>query len=299
MKNHTLELRGKVAFVTGAGSGIGLGQAKVLAEEAGMKVALVDLQEKRLDEAMAYFRAKPVEVLPIPLDITDRRTYASAADQVEKRLGPVQLLMNTAGVSQRGPIETASYADWDWMMDVNLNGIINGIQTFLPRMIKHGRGGHIVNTASLSSFFCFPTATIYTTTKFAVRGLSEALRVDLAQHNIGVSMLCPGAVNTNIMAAPESRADRYGASGFQQVQKDPQTVAYMKNLLAAGYDPVDLARLTLESVKRNDFWIVPYPDYVPQFERNSKEIIDAMNSFRGDPEYVRRLTQSEAQNQKS
>jgi NADP-dependent 3-hydroxy acid dehydrogenase YdfG len=185
-----LELQGKVAFVTGGASGIGLGQAKVLAEEAGMKVAIADVQQNRLDEAMEYFRTKPVQVQPIRLDITDRPAYASAADQVEKVLGPVQLLMNTAGISERGPIEQASYADWDWHIDVNLNGVINGIQTFLPRMIKHGRGGHIVNTASISAFVAFPTAAIYTTTKFALRGLSEALRIELDRRVVSLPRLC-------------------------------------------------------------------------------------------------------------
>jgi NAD(P)-dependent dehydrogenase (short-subunit alcohol dehydrogenase family) len=135
------QLEGTVAFITGGASGIGLGLAKVFAEEAGVKVAIADVQQRRLDEAMNYFRAKRLDVLSIKLDITDRSAYSEIANEVEQRLGPVQILMNNAGISERGPIENSSYADWDWHIDVNLMGVINGIQTFLPRMIKLGRGG--------------------------------------------------------------------------------------------------------------------------------------------------------------
>jgi NAD(P)-dependent dehydrogenase (short-subunit alcohol dehydrogenase family) len=281
-----LELEGKVAFITGGASGIGLGQAKVLAEEAGMKVAIADVQRNRLDEAIDYFRTRQVRVYPVILDVTDRAAYAQVATEVESVLGPVQLLVNTAGVSHRGPLESATYADWDWHIDINLNGVINGIQTFLPRMIRYGRGGHIVNTASISSFFAFPTATLYTTTKFALRGLSEGLRVDLEKYNIGVSCLCPGAVNTNIMEAAGLRDSRYGDTGF--TNPDQAEIARVKDLLKEGFDPVDLARIMLESVRRNDFWIFPHPEYIERIEAQTAELIQAINAWRNHPEYVRR-----------
>ena len=139
------ELAGKTAFITGGGSGVALGQAKVFAEEAGMNVVIADIRKDHLDAAMDYFRAKNVPVHAIQLDITDRAAYRRAADEAEKVFGPVQLLCNTAGVSQFGPIEKATDDDWDWQIDVNLKGMINGVQTFLPRMIAHGQGGHIVS----------------------------------------------------------------------------------------------------------------------------------------------------------
>jgi NAD(P)-dependent dehydrogenase (short-subunit alcohol dehydrogenase family) len=183
------DLQGKVAFVTGGASGIGLGQAKALAEENGVKVAMADIQQKRIDEAKEYFSTGGREQLPVHilhLDVTDRDAYAHAADEVESVLGPVQLLFNTAGVSARVPAEKATYDDWDWHLQVNLYGVINGIQTFVPRIIELGHGGHIVNTGSLQSFFALPTAALYTTTKFAIRGLTEALRLDLEKYDIGV-----------------------------------------------------------------------------------------------------------------
>ena len=126
----------------------------------------------------------------------------------------MKLLCNTAGVSQFGPVENATYDDWDWQIDVNLTGVINGIVTFVPHMIKHGQGGHILNTASMSAFVSTPGATIYTTSKYAVRGLSENLRMDLSKHNIGVSCLCPGGVNSNIHEAVLSRQKRYKNTGY-------------------------------------------------------------------------------------
>jgi NAD(P)-dependent dehydrogenase (short-subunit alcohol dehydrogenase family) len=156
-------LEGKVAFITGGGSGVALGQAKVFAEEARMKVAIADIRRNHLDEALAHFSRHDLPVHAIELDITDRSAYARAADEAERVLGPVELLCNTAGVSQFGPVEKATYDDWDWQLDVNLKGMINGVQTFLPRMIAHGSGGY-----------------------------SESLRIELEKHGIGVSLLCPG-----------------------------------------------------------------------------------------------------------
>jgi len=279
------ELKGKVAFVTGGASGIGLGQAKVLVE-SGMKVAIVDLQQKRLDEAAEYFRTKKSQVHLMHLDITDRAAYARAADEVEQKLGPVQLLMNTAGVNARWAAEKASYEDWDWHIDVNLGGVINGIQTFIPRMIKQGKGGHIVNTASISAFFAIPTAALYTTTKFAIRGLSESLRLDLAPYNIGVSCLCPGAVNTNFGEIAVTRQEKYARSGFPP---DSEADARVKAHLLAGFDPVDLAQRTLEGIKRNDLWIFPYPEFVPSLEKKHKLLVESINRSLDDPDYARRM----------
>jgi NAD(P)-dependent dehydrogenase (short-subunit alcohol dehydrogenase family) len=281
------DLVGKVAFITGGGSGVGLGQAKVLAEEAGMKVALVDVQQLRLDEAMAYFSGKDVTVHPVLLDIADRAAFARVADEVELTLGPVHYLMNTAGVSHRGPIQDATYDDWDWHLNVNLFGVINGVKTFLPRMIAHGQGGHIVNTASMSAFLAWPTAGIYTTTKFAVRGFSEALRTDLARHGIGVSCLCPGAVNTNIHEAALSRPSKYKDTEYQGT--DPESIASMKALIQDGFDPVDLARVTLAAMRRGEFWIIPYPEFLADIDRGNAELHDSIAAWSDDPDYLRRM----------
>jgi NADP-dependent 3-hydroxy acid dehydrogenase YdfG len=279
------DLEGKVAFITGGGSGVALGQAKVFAEEAGMKVVIADIRQDHLDQAMTHFKQKNVPVHPIKLDITDREAYARAAEETEKVFGPVDLLCNTGGVSQFGPLEQASYDDWDWQIDVNLKGMINGVQTFLPRMIER-KTGHIVNTASMSAFVALPRTSVYCTTKYAVRGYSECLKLELEKYNIGVSILCPGGVNTNIHESVLSRPERYGKTGWYGA--DPAVFAQLKSVIETGIDPVDLARIVMEAVKRNDFWILPYPEFIPTLEKYNAEVIAAMKKYENDPDYLRR-----------
>lgn len=279
-------LQGKVAFITGGGSGVALGQAKVLAAEAGMKVVIADIRQDHLDAAMSWFADKRLAAHALRLDITDRQAFARAADEAERLLGPVDLLCNTAGVSQFGPIEQATYDDWDWQLDVNLKGVINGVQTFMPRMIARGAGGHIVNTASMSAFVALPNSAIYCTSKYAVRGLSESLRIELEKHGIGVSLLCPGAVNTNIHESVLSRPQRYGSTGYYGA--DPETFKRLKAVIESGIDPVDLGRIVLEAVRRNDFWVLPYPEFIPTLEKYNGEVLAALRRYEGDPDYLRR-----------
>ncbi len=280
------DLEGKVAFITGGGSGVALGQAKVLAAEAGMKVVIADIRKDHLDEAMAHFSKRRLPAHPIRLDITDRDAFARAADEAERVFGPVTLLCNTAGVSQFGPVEKATYDDWDWQIDVNLKGMINGVQTFMPRMIERGAGGHIVNTASMSAFVALPNTAIYCTTKYAVRGLSESLRVELEKYRIGVSVLCPGGVNTNIHESVLARPDRYGRTGYYGA--DPEVFKRLKSVIESGFDPVDLARIVVAAVRRNDFWILPYPEFIPTVEQYNQKVIAALRQYESDPDYERR-----------
>jgi NAD(P)-dependent dehydrogenase (short-subunit alcohol dehydrogenase family) len=279
------DLEGKTAFITGGGSGVALGQAKVFSEEARMKVVIADIRRDHLDQAMAYFSAKGLPVHPIHLDITDRKAYASAADEAERVFGPVELLCNTAGVSQFGPIEQATDDDWDWQIDVNLKGMINGVRTFMPRMIGRG-AGHIVNTASMSAFVALPNTGIYCTTKYAVRGLSESLRLELEKYNIGVSVLCPGGVNTNIHESVLSRPGKYGSTGYYGA--DPEVFKRLKAVIESGFDPVDLGRIVLAAVRRNDFWILPYPEFIPTVQQYNEQVIAALKQYEDDPDYQRR-----------
>ena len=238
------ELSGKVAFITGGGSGVALGQAKVFAA-AGMKVVIADIRADHLDAAKTWFAAQSgQQVHAIRMDVTDRAAWARAADEAERVFGPVQLLCNTAGVSQFGPMQDATWEDWDWQLSVNLGGVVNGVKTFVPRMLAHGLGGHIVNTASMSAFLSLSGTGIYSTTKFAVRGLSECLRMDLEPHGIGVSVLCPGAVNTNIHEAVLTRPAHLAHTGYYGA--DPAIMASLKAVIEPGLDPVELGRKVLE-----------------------------------------------------
>ncbi|MBA4090653.1 MAG: short-chain dehydrogenase [Sphingobium sp.] len=280
------QVAGRTAFITGGGSGVALGQAKVFAQ-AGCKVAIADIRQDHLDEAMAWFAGRELAVMAVKLDVTDRAAYARAADDVEAKLGPVELLFNTAGVSIFGPLQNATYDDWDWQLDVNLKGLINGIQTFVPRMIERGKGGHIVNTASMSAFVALKGTGIYCTSKMAIRGLSECLALDLADHGIGVSMLCPGAVNTNIHEAVLTRPAHQQNSGYYGA--DPEMMAHLKRVIAVGMEPEVLAQYVLKGVEANQLYILPYPEFRGTLEEIHGRVMAAVARPEDDPDYEKRV----------
>jgi NAD(P)-dependent dehydrogenase (short-subunit alcohol dehydrogenase family) len=263
---------GKVAFITGGGSGAGLGQAKVFSA-AGAKVVIADIREDHLKQAMGYFKAKKAKVHPIKLDITDREAFKRAADETERVFGPVDLLFNTAGVSIFGPLELATYDDYDWIMGVNFGGVVNGMQTFVPRMIARGKGGYIVNTASLGAFFAGSGAGIYCASKFAVHGITMAMRDALSRYNIGVSVLCPANINTNIAESIKTRPAHLSKSGYKV---DEREIAALKEIYSQGMDPEELARHVMEAMKKNQFYIIPYPEARQQLEAAFKMVLDVI-----------------------
>jgi NAD(P)-dependent dehydrogenase (short-subunit alcohol dehydrogenase family) len=187
------DFRDRVAFVTGGASGIGLGITRSLLA-AGAKAVIADLRPDHIGEAKQVLAAAGNRLLALELDVTDRAAMAAAADQVEAAFGRVDILVNNAGVGIEGPLREASYADWDFGLAVNLGGVVNGLQAFLPRIRAGGRGGHVVNTASLAGLVQMPSfMAIYAAAKSAVIALSEAIRDDLAGDDIGVTVLCPGS----------------------------------------------------------------------------------------------------------
>ena len=276
------DVNGKVAFITGGGSGVGLGQAKVTAK-AGCRVVIADIRQDHLDEAMEFFENTGAQVHPILLDITDREAYARAADETEKVFGVVQLLFNTAGVSIFGPLEKSTYNDYDWQMGVNFGGVVNGVQTFVPRMIDYGQGGHIVNTASLGAFLAAGPAGIYSASKFAVRGLSEALRSELEKYNIGVSVLCPANVNTNIAESVQTRPDKYSSSGYVF---DDEVLDSLRRIYSAGKDPVELAEEVLKAIKSNQLYVIPYPEARQALQDHFADVLASLPPEDADPEGV-------------
>src|SRR5262245_4627209 len=173
---------GKVAFITGGASGIGLGLAKVLVR-AGMKVVIADVREDHLATAADYFahNGQKESVLTLPLDVTDRTAYARAAEDSLRAFGKMHLLVNNAGIGLVGPVKRAKFDDWDWGIGVMITGVINGIQTFLPPILAHGEGGHIVSTSSMAAVVPIPNCSIYIMAKAALVGLSESLRGELAR----------------------------------------------------------------------------------------------------------------------
>ena len=280
------KVAGRTAFITGGGSGVALGQAKIFAA-AGCKVAIADIRQDHLDEAMEYFSRTSFEVMPVKLDITDRAGYAAAADAVEAKLGPVSLLFNTAGVSIFGPLQKATYDDWDWQMSVNVGGVVNGIQTFLPRMIERNQGGHIVNTASMSAFVALPSTGIYCTTKMAVRGLTECLAMELKESAIGVSLLCPGAVNTNIHESVLSRPAHLRNTGYYGA--DPEVFAHLKRVISVGMEPETLAKHVLKGVEEDQLYILPYPEFRETLEEIHERVMGSLARPEDDPDYEKRV----------
>jgi NADP-dependent 3-hydroxy acid dehydrogenase YdfG len=247
---------GKVAFITGGASGVGLGQARVFSQ-AGAKVVLADIRADALQKALDTILATGAKAHAIHLDVTDRAAFARAADEAERVFGPVQLLFNTAGVSMFGPLEKSTYEDYDWMMGVNFGGVVNGIQTFVPRMIAFGKGGYVVNTASIAGLIAAGPSGIYSASKFAVVGLSQALRSALDQHDIGVSVLCPGNVNTNIAESCSTRPKQLENTGYHL---DESIVEAFRHIHSAGMDPVTLAEHVKEAMTRNQLFVIPYPE---------------------------------------
>jgi NADP-dependent 3-hydroxy acid dehydrogenase YdfG len=251
-------LKGKVAFVTGGSSGIGQGIVKVLADE-GMKVAFSYRRQDHLDETMAYFRQRPQQsVHPIKLDVTDRAGMNAAKREIEGVLGPVQVLINNAGIGIHGLMELATFSDWDWIMRVNVGGVINALVTFLPGMIASGEDAHIVNVASMGGIAALGTVGLYATTKFAVVGLSESLRTDMIGRNVGVSVYCPGTVKSNIGEGDKMRQAQFKDTGYGpgEPHKEGET-----SFMDVAMEAVDAGRHVLRGIKNNQLFIISHPEY--------------------------------------
>jgi NAD(P)-dependent dehydrogenase (short-subunit alcohol dehydrogenase family) len=273
------DVQGRVAFVTGGGSGIGLGLAKVLTG-AGMKVVIADIRGDHLERALTELGNVRRSVHAIELDVTDRKAMERAAEETLRVFGKVHLVCNNAGVSIFGPMDQATYEDWDWIMGVNVDGVINGIQSFVPRIKAHGEGGHIVNTASMAGLLAGPGYGIYAASKFSVLGLSTSLRYDLAPHNIGVSVLCPGFVRSNIHEAVLSRPNHLARSGYRVSKED---IARLDQVLSVGMAPIDVAERVLEGIKRDELYIFPHAEFKEELRELFDGILAALPDAAPDP----------------
>jgi NAD(P)-dependent dehydrogenase (short-subunit alcohol dehydrogenase family) len=280
---------GKIAFITGGASGAGLGQAKVFAE-AGCRIVLADLRREALDAAALSLRNSDAEVHPMQLDVTDRAAYARVADEVERVLGrPPDLLFNTAGVNTFGPLEKSTYEDFDWLMGVNLGGVVNGMQTFVPRMIKAGRGGHIVTTSSVGGFEGSALAGIYSAAKAAVINLMEGYRASLGKYGIGVSVLCPANIKSNIAEATRTRPVHLASTGY--VVNDA-TIKSLHGIYSHGMEPTELARHVKRGIEENQLYIIPYPEVKAGLEAHFAAILAAVLPLDQDPEGARKRTEA-------
>ena len=242
-------LEGKTAFVTGAASGIGLGIATALAQ-AGVKVMLCDIEKAALDKAVADLRATNADVEGVLADVSLKDNLQRAADETIARFGKVHILVNNAGVGGGGDYGTWNDAGWNWVLGVNLLSVVWGIEIFGPLIEKHGEGGQIVSTASIAGMVAL-TNPSYDVTKFGVVALSEDLRPKLAARGIGVSVLCPGVIRTNIVSSGRNIPDRF-AGQIQTVPTEGPGTEMLKAVteaIAKGIDPLYVGELVREAIE--------------------------------------------------
>ena len=265
------DFAGKVAFITGGGSGAALGQAKVFSE-AGCKVVIADIRKDHLDEAIAYFREKKADVHAIQLDITDRKAYAEAADEVEKVYGgPPQLLFNTAGVNAFGPAEASTFEDYDWILGVCLGGVINGMVTFVPRMIKAGKPAHIATVASMGGLTAGPTTAPYSAAKAAVINLMESYYISLKPYNIGVTCLCPGGIKSNIGESSYTRPKHLENTGYNT---NEETIEFMRHHYSFGIEPVELAQILKKGIENEQLLVIPVDNPEQMMRENLERLVN-------------------------
>jgi NAD(P)-dependent dehydrogenase (short-subunit alcohol dehydrogenase family) len=248
------DFKGKGAFVTGGASGIGLALGRAFAAE-GMNVVLADIEQAALDKAVGALESAGAKVRGIVCDVSDRAAVERAAAAALTAFGKIHVVCNNAGVGGGGGrIGDIPPADWDWTIGVNLMGVLHGIDAFLPHMETHGEGGHIVNTASMAGMVNASLMGPYNATKFAVVSLSETLAAELAGATIGVSVLCPGWVDTRIVESARNRPARFGqgreASAAARARAD--MVAAM---LRAGMGPDEVAARVLAAIRDNELYV--------------------------------------------
>jgi NAD(P)-dependent dehydrogenase (short-subunit alcohol dehydrogenase family) len=277
------DVTGKVAFVTGGASGIGFGMAQVLLRN-GMKVVIADVRQDHLDQSATTLQGDE-NVHFICLDVADRAAMTRAADETERVFGKVHVLCNNAGVGLLGGAKLATYADWDWGMGVNLGGVINGVQTFLPRILAHGEGGHIVNTSSIGAVLPGPGGIVYLSAKFAVFGMTECLRAELSHDNVGVTLLCPGPTSTNIHEVARLRPERYRDSGFREIEQGlaerVRSPVWM--------DPMAVGERVLDAILRNRLFVMTHNEFKAGVAMRFEAILAAFPKGEADPQYVRAL----------
>ncbi len=277
------DFEGKVAVVTGGASGIGLGMAKAFAR-AGMRLVVADIRRDHIDRAVAWFQDAGYPVHPILLDVSDRAAFARAAEETVRVHGKVHVLCNNAGVNIIGTIDDARFEDFDWLVSVNLGGVFNGVKSFLPYLKAHGEGGHIVNTSSIAGIVAGPGTGIYSATKFAIRGLSESLRYELAPHKIGVSVVCPGTVATNLNESETIRPEKFDTTDAALRAKRSEGGALLAKVLPTGMSADEVGEKVLRGIERNAFHILPHPEFREEFQEAFDEVIAALPDEPLDPE---------------
>jgi NAD(P)-dependent dehydrogenase (short-subunit alcohol dehydrogenase family) len=247
------DLNGKVAFITGGASGIGLSMAEAFGAE-GMSVVLADIEPEALARAVSGLRERQIRAEGVIADVAVRGSVLAAAEAAVTAFGKVHVVCNNAGVGAGGPFGTVSPGDWDWVIDVNLKGVVYGMEAFAPLIEAHGEGGHFVNTASLAGMVSPPGMEPYCATKFAVVAMSEGWAEQLAPKNIGVSVLCPGFVKTRINESRRNRPRSYGPD-----DRPPPAADAPPSRVLSGIPVEPVGLRVVEAVKANELYVFTHP----------------------------------------
>ena len=266
-----MSLQGQSVFITGGSSGIGLGIARACLEE-GMKVAITYRTQAHLEQAKEELDES---ALAIAMDVRNKSALEKAAAEVADQLGPLNLLVCNAGVGFPGSILQSSREQWDYALSVNLMGVVDTIRAFVPSMIAHGGPAHVVATASMSGLFAAGGAGVYTTSKFAVVGLMEALKNELSDAGVGVSILCPGIVQSRI-------ADWKRSTPFESEE------ATKLSLADTGIEPLEYGRLVLEGVRNKALYILTHPEYREGLEKRCQALQQSFSAVDSEVPEARR-----------
>lgn len=275
------DLEGKVAFVTGAASGIGFAITTALAQ-SGVKVMMCDIEAEPLDKAVAKLRETNADVEGVVADVSLKEQLQAAADATIERFGKVHILVNNAGVGGGGGYDTWSQSGWDWTMAVNVMGVVYGVEIFGPLIEGHGEGGHIVSTASVAGLMAQSSAP-YFASKYSVVALSEGLRVEFAERGIGVSVLCPGIIKTQILESGRNLQDRFGGDVnelFNPDDAENEAALEFRARLEAGIDPLYVGELVREGIEKNWDYIVTDMEFQPIIEERFKAIMAAYDRIK-------------------
>jgi len=256
-------LEGKVAFITGGASGIGLGMAKAFLAE-GMKVSLADWSDDHIAKAKAELAGNNA-VHFVKANVADRENLRAAVEETLEHFGKIHVLCNNAGVNGGGTAASPDFDDWDRAISVNLGGVINGTKIVAPIIRAQGEGGHIVNTSSMAGVVPLPGLAAYSTAKYAVRGFSESLRIQLAEKGIGVSCLFPGATRTALVPTPED-------DPTLDEENAPQFLKDLWDAMRGAIDPLDTGRAVVEAIKENRFYIFTNKEFLEEVKERHREI---------------------------
>ena len=271
-------LEGRVAFITGGASGIGLGMARAFLAES-MKVSLADWNDAHIAQARDTLAGSNA-VHFVKANVADRASLQAAIDETLRAFGKIHVLCNNAGVNGGGTAASPDFDDWDRAISVNLGGVVNGTKLVVPIIRQQGEGGHVVNTSSMAGVVPLPGLAAYSTAKYAVRGLSESLRMQLAPKGIGVSCLFPGATRTALVPLPEDDPSI-------DAENAPPFLKDLWDAMRGAIDPLDTGRAVVEAIRANRFYIFTNREFLHEVVERHREIEDAFPSDDATPGRVK------------